>query len=302
MRSVCGVLLALALGLASAAAPVCEAELRRALPPVGVPDGVIAVELLAQAVQQAEPALRLWRRAPQPIPAGERGAEAARFVAGLGLLPEGWSLETHDLDAWAEMLARFAQLYRATPVVPTGGGREAMLADASQTLGSVSAALRPLAVFSVDRSDAVTFFAVIWNWTPRPRLLLLRPPPDLRLGDGRGDQRVVGVLERMSTCAVRLRNYAYAREDLAIRLFGQQGTAIVRVLGSEPADADLPTVFDSERVLDVFRFHDPALDGVRVLAVAVEGPSVGALAILQVIAALRTNIGLDGVFFHLTYP
>ncbi len=295
-------LLALVAGSVSWAAAVCEPQLRRALPLPGVHEGVIAVELLAAAVRQVEPALRPWRNPGAPIPAGERGAEAARFVASVGLLPSGWSLETHDLAAWQAMHDRFAAWYRATPATVQGAGREAMLADMVATLGAVSSALRPLAVFATGPADEVTFFAVIWNWTPQPRLLLFDPVPGLRLGEGRGDERAGDVLAAMSGCALRFERFAYAREDLALQLFGQQGESIFRVVASEPPGADVPDVFDADRLRDVFRFDDPALAGVRVLAGGVEGPSVGAGTVLRLLAAVRTNLTLDGVFFHTAFP
>ena len=295
-------ILALVAGAASWAAAVCEPELRRALPLPGVHEGVVAVELMAAAVRQVEPALRPWRTPSAPIPAGERGADAARFVASVGLLPSDWSLETHDLAAWQAMHDRFAAWYRATPTTVQGGGREAMLADMVATLAAVSAALRPLAVFATGPADEVTFFAVIWNWTPQPRLLLFDPAPGLHLGEGRGDDRAVDVLAAMSGCALRFERFAYAREDLALQLFGQQGESIFRVVASEPPEADVPAVFDADRLRDVFRFDDPALAGVRVLAGGVEGPSVGAGTVLRLLAAVRTNLTLDGVFFHTAFP
>ena len=285
-----------------AAAPVCEAELRRALPASDASDGVVAVELLAAAVRQVEPALRPWRDRSGPIPEGERGAAAARFLDGVGLLPRGWSLETHDLAAWQAMHERFAAWYRATPATVSGAGRQAMLADMAATLGAVSQALRPLAVFATEADERVTFFAVIWNWSPVPRLLLLAPPPDLRLGDGSGSAPAEPVLAAMSGCALRFTNYVYTHEDLAIQMFGQQGESVFRVLGSDPPDAQLPQVFEAERVLDVFRFSDPALAGVRALSGGVEGPSVGTGTILRLLVTVRTNINLDGIFFHTAFP
>jgi len=306
MRRLAGLAVVLALlataGWAAAADGVCEPQLRRALPLPGVSDGVVAVELLAEAVRQVEPALRPWRNPGAPIPAGERGAEAARFVASVGLLPDGWSLETHDLDAWQAMQARFAGWYRATPARVQGGGREGMLSDMAATLGAVSAALRPLVVFATGPGDAVTFFAVIWNWTPQPRLLLFEPAPGLRLGEGRGHERAEPVLAAMSGCALRFERFAYAPEDLAIGLFGQQGESIFRVVASDPPDAGLPAVFGAERLMDVFRFDDPALAGVRVLSGGVEGPSIGAGTVLRLLGAVRTNINLDGIFFHTAFP
>ncbi|TVR93406.1 MAG: hypothetical protein EA416_05165 [Trueperaceae bacterium] len=307
MRRLAGLVVVLALlagaaPWAAAADGVCEPQLRRALPLPGVSDGVVAVELLAAAVRQVEPALRPWRNPGAPIPAGERGAEAARFVASVGLLPDGWSLETHDLDAWQAMHARFAGWYRATPATVQGGNREGMLSDMVATLGAVSGALRPLVVFATGQGDEVTFFAVMWNWTPQPRLLLFEPAPGLRLGEGRGDERAEPVLAAMSGCALRFERFAYAPEDLAIGLFGQQGESIFRVVASDPPEAGLPAVFEAERLMDVFRFDDPALAGVRVLSGGVEGPSIGAGTVLRLLAVVRTNINLDGIFFHTAFP
>lgn len=295
-------LLALALGAGYATEPVCQLELRAALPRLGVPDGVVAVELMAAAVRQAEPALRPWRDRAGPIPDGEPGAAAARFLDGVGLLPRGWTPESHDVGAWQEMHDRFAGWYGATPATVGGGDRSQLVNDMARTLGSVSEALRPLAVFATGPDDEVTFFAVVWNWTPLPRLLLFAPPAGLALADGRGDARVEPVLAAMSGCALRFRHYVYAREDLAIQMFGQQGESVFRVLGSEPSAASLPSVFEAERVLDVFRFQEPRLAGVRVLAGGVEGPSVGVGTVLRLLAGVRTNIGVDGIFYYTAFP
>jgi hypothetical protein len=296
-------LAALALtAVAWAAGAVCEQELRRALPPGDSPDGVVAVELLAAAVRLVEPALQPWRHPGQPIPEGERGAEAARFLAGTGLLPPGWTPERHDVGAWQTMHDRFAAWYRARPARVEGGSRAAMVADMAYTLGEVSEALRPLAVFATGPEDEVTFFAVVWNWTPVPRLVLLRTPAGLYLGEGDGAERAAPVLAAMSNCALRFDGYVYAPEDLAIQLFGQQGESIFRVLGSDPPAADLPPVFEADRVLGVFTFDDPALAGVRALSGGVEGPSVSAATAVRLLATVRTNIGLDGIFFHTAFP
>ena len=295
-------LLAASMGAAAASESVCQVELRQALPRVDAPGGVVAVELLAAAVRLVEPAMRPWRQRSGPIPEGEPGARAARFLDGVALLPQGWSVEEHDLTAWQEMHDRFAHWYRATPASVNGGDRARMVDDMAATLGSVSGALRPLAVFGTGPQGEISFFVVVWNWTPVPRLLLLAPPAGLALAEGRGDARVEPVLAAMSGCALRFENYAYAPEEQAMQLFGQQGESVFRVLGSEPADADLPAVFDEDRLLGVFRFTDPALEGVSVLAGGVEGPSVGVGTILGLLAAVRTNMGIDGVFYHSAFP
>ncbi len=283
---------------ADSVAAVCEPQLRRAMPPGDSSAGVVAVELLAAAVRQVEPALRPWRGGQGPIPEGDRGAAAARFLEGVGLLPAGWSPETHDSADWQAMHEGFAAWYRARPAHVEGGSRDAMVRDMAATLASVSQALRPLAVFAIDAQQRVTFFAVAWNWTPRPRLVLLRTPPDLVLTDEGGAD---SVLSAMSGCALRFDAYVYAREDLAMAMFGQQGESVFRVLGSDPP-ADLPVLFGPDRVLGVFRFSDPALQGVDALSGGVEGPSIGMGTALRLLASVRTNLGLDGILYHTAFP
>jgi hypothetical protein len=306
-----GVLVLALLGIAAAQPGECLTELRGALPPAtaGNPgaaaggDAVVAVELLAAMVRLAEPALPELRRGSGPIAAGEPGGEAARFLHRRRMLPSGWTPETHDSAAWHAMLREFAARYRADAPAEVGVGREDMLRDAAATLESVSRQLRPLAVFATGDEDEVVFFAVVWNWTPVPRLLLMRPPPGLRLAEGRNSSdRAAPVLEAMSTCALRFSSFVYAGEELALRMFIQQGESTLRVLASEPPRGGWPLDVAPDRVIDVFLFEAPELDGVDVIAGAIEGPSIGIGTALAVIATARMNIGLDGILYHMAFP
>jgi hypothetical protein len=289
----------------------CLSELRGALPPASASnpgsasggDAVVAVELLAAMVRLAEPALPELRRGSGPIAAGEPGSEAARFLHRRRMLPSGWTPEAHDSAAWQAMLREFAGKYRAEAPAEVGVGREGMLRDAAATLESVSSQLRPLAVFATGDEDEVVFFAVVWNWTPVPRLLLMRPPPGLRLAEGRtSSDRAAPVLEAMSTCALRFTSFVYAGEELALRMFIQQGESTLRVLASEPRRDGWPLDVQPDRVIDVFLFEAPELDGVDVIAGAVEGPSIGIGTALAVIATARMNVGLDGILYHMAFP
>ena len=281
----------------------CLTQLRRALPTHDVSDAVMAVELLTQLVRITEPAFPALRGGAGPIAAGEEGAEAARFLHRRYLLPEGWTPDAHDDDAWREMLRSFAARYGAQAPALVGTNRVGMIGDVSRTMEVVSAALRPLAVFATGADDRVTFFAVLWNWTPAPRLIIMRPPEGLALGPGSTSrERAAPVLEAMSTCALRFESFVFAGEDVALRMFVQQGESIMRVLESEPPRSDWPQIITAERVVDAFRFADPSQDGLDAMSVAVEGPSIGVGTALAVLAAVRTNLGLDGIFYHLAFP
>jgi hypothetical protein len=258
-------------------------------------------------VRLVEPAFPASRGGEGPIASGQPGAEAARYLHERRLLPPAWSADAHDGAVWRAMLERFAAAYALTLPPPAlaraPGDRDGMLDDAARTLAAVSLSLRPLAVLAIGARDVVTFFAVVWNWTPSPRLIIVRTPDDLVLGPGRGpEERAAGVLAAMGTCALRFRAFVYAPEHVALRVFVAQGRSTMRVLASEPPRPGWPLPIPAERVLAAIRFDDPELEGLDVIAVAIEGPSLSVRTALTVMAYARTNLALDGFFYHLALP
>ena len=297
------VVLAAALTLSCAAAQVCADELRGSLPAAGTTPGQTAALLLARAVQAVEPAYPELRGGSGPVAGAGPAAGAVTWLHRRRLLPAGWSVEGHDAAAWAAMWERFADGYRVTlpPLVATDAA--AMVAEAAVALERVAAAVRPLPVFAVDGDDRVTFVAVIWNWTPQPRLLVVRPPAGLRLAPERASAAASApVLAPIGTCALRFGTFAYAREDLALRLFVAQGASTLRVMASDPPRADWPAVFQAEDVVDVLTFRSPAVAGVEALSVAIEGPAPGFGEVLPVLLQLRTNAGFGDVLRVLALP
>lgn len=284
--------------------PDCLPDLRLALPPGGVPDVAVALDLVAAAVRLTEPAFPAMRGGNGPIPQGEPGAASASYLHRRYLLPADFDPATFDDGAWRELLDTFARAYRARPPdTIVGGGRVGMIQDVAATLANVSAAVRPLAVFATGPDDSVTFFAVIWNWTIAPRLIILRPDEGLRLGGGSNStERAANVLAEMSTCVWRFRSFVYAHEDVALRMFVQQGQSVLRILASEPQRSGWPVEIPPDEVVAAFRFDHEALDGVDAIAVSIEGPSIGVGTAVSVLAQVRTNLGLNDLFHYLAIP
>ncbi len=303
MRSI---VLACLLALASGAwAQVCVDELRRALPDTDATPGQAAASLLARAVQLVEPALPPSRGGSGPIEGAGAAAAAVTYLHQRGLLPGGWTPEGHTPEGWAAMLDRFTGGYRVSAPAAGGADRETMLDEAARALEAVADAVRPLPVFAVDAQRRVTFFAVIWNWTPFPRLLLFRPPADLALaGDARtpSEEAAAPVLAALSGCALSFDRFVYADESAALRLFVAQGASTLRVLGSEPDAAGVPDEFGADDVVAALTFRAPQLDGVRVMSAAIEGPSPGFGSVLGVLLQVRTNVGLEGALRSLALP
>ncbi len=290
--------------LASVAfAQVCEPELRRALPGFGATPGQVAAALLARAVQLVEPALPASRGGSGPIEGAGAAADAVTYLHRRYLLPSGWTPDGHTAEHWAAMLARFASPYRVAAPAAGALDPDGMVLEAASALEAVAAAVRPLPVFAVDDTGQITFFAVIWNWTPFPRLLVFRPRDGVRLADAPESRDAARpVLDALSTCALDFDLYVYADEAVALRLFVAQGASTLRVLGVEPAASELPSSFGSDEVVDVITFRSPAMAGVEVASVAIDGPSPGVGDILFVLVRVRTNVGLDQALRSLALP
>lgn len=290
--------------LGSAAAQVCTDELRRALPGPDATLGQAAAALFAEAVRQIEPAWPGLRGGDGPVAGAGAAADAVTYLHRRRLLPEGWTPEDHTPEAWAAMWASFASKYRVTPPATTGADVATMVDEAARALELVADAVRPLPVFAVDGDGRVTLFVVLWNWTPYPRLLVFRVPAGTALGDGDGSEaRAAPVLAAVAGCALRFDGFVYASEDVALRLFVDQGgDSTLRLLGSEPLLVGTPSAFAGDDVVAVLRFEHPALASADVVSVAIEGPSLGVGAAFTVLANVRTNLGLDGVLRALALP
>lgn len=286
-----------------ATAQVCTSELQQALPGAGATPGQVAASLLARAVQLIEPALPPQRGGSGPIEGAGAAADAVTYLHQRRLLPDGWSPEGHTPAAWSAMLTRFVAPYREAPPPATGTDTRAMLSEAALALEIVADAVRPLPVFAVDADGRVTFFAVIWNWTPFPRLLVFRPHPEARLADaGSSREAAPPALEAMANCALRFEHFVYASEAAALQLFVAQGASTLLVMGSEPALDGLPRSFGPDEVIEVLTFRSPVMDGVEVASVSIEGPAPGFGAVLQVLLQVRTNAGVEAVMRSLALP
>jgi hypothetical protein len=292
------------LAIASIAnAQVCTAELQQALPGAGSTPGQVAAALLARAVQLIEPAMPPQRGGSGPIEGAGAAADAVTFLHQRRLLPDGWSPDGHTPAAWSTMLTRFVAPYRESAPPATGDDTRAMLREAALALEVVADAVRPLPVFAVDADGRVTFFAVIWNWTPFPRLLIFRPSEAARLAEaGKSREAAFAVLEAMGNCALRFEHFVYANEAVAMQLFVAQGTSTLLMMGSDPALDALPRSFPPDEVIEVLTFRSPVMDGVDVASVSIEGPAPGFGAVLQVLLQVRTNVGLEAAMRSLALP
>ncbi len=288
-----------------ASAQICQPELwsslssdARARPPTGID----AARLMKRAVDLVEPALPPLQGVRDiPLAEGHPDYQVVRFLAERKLLPEGWQEGAFDAASWGEMLDRFAAWYELPQAY--GTQRPAVTTDLvvqlSGLLNAVSATIRPAALLATDPNDhnRTTFWAIIWNWTVYPRLLVVKADPSMERSAPRD------VMPRLSNCAVSVSAYISAPEETAKSLFLTHNDSRMYVVASDPARSNRwPFEVPVGAELDAFVYRLPDLEGVKVYAAVFDGPDVGIVTLLGMMGRVRTNISPLALSRYLQTP
>lgn len=302
-RRLGAVLLFLALLAPVAYAQMCQQELTTSLTNLSLertPTGVDAARVLKRAVELVEPALPpLQHGAAVPVAPEDPAYAVAKYLVDRRLLPAGWQPGAIDGATWSAMLNSFLAWYRLPRVdvdAPATSGE--LIADLGGVLERVSDTIRPAALLATDpqRDDRTTFWAVIWNWTIYPRLLVVRPS-----GDDLAHPR--DVLPRLSNCAVNVEAYISAPQETAKSLFLTHNSSRMYVVASKPGSDELwPYEVRSGEELDAFVYSLPDLSGVDVYAAVFDGPSVGIGTLLGMLPRVRSNISPFSLGRYLQTP
>lgn len=297
--------LLVALLLSTAAAQVCRAELASALPDTALDrpaSGVDAALVLKRAVDLVEPALPVLR-AGGTVPLSEDavGYAAVRFLHQRRLLPQGWSEGELTTEAWSAMLGGFLAWYGLNGPPSTAPVTAAdVVDDVATVLERVAGTIRPAALLASDPSDGnkLKFWAIIWNWTVYPRLLVVRPDEGVELGN---DPRAV--LPNLGNCAVRVTNFVTAPQETAKRLFLTHNDSRMYIVASLPDRVGAwPLEIAAGAELDAFDFSLPELGAVNVYAAVFDGPEVGFGTILGLMTRVRTNMSPMAFLSHMQTP
>lgn len=295
-------LLLLAL-LQAAFAEVCRQELITSLPNLTLeraPTGIDAARALKRAVDLVEPALPPLRSNSEvPLDAADANYAAVRWLADRRLLPSGWQPTQLDGATWAAMLSAFLAWYQLPAVDPGAPATaEELVSDLSEVLQRVGSAIRPAALLATDpaQDGRTTFWAIIWNWSVYPRLLVVRPSGDAMAQPG-------DVLPRLSNCVVRISAYISAPQETAKSLFLTHNSSRMFVVASKPGQAgSWPYEVPAGEELGAFSYGLTDLAGVDVYAAVFDGPSVGIGTLLGMLPRVRTNISPLSLGHYLQTP
>ncbi len=289
------VLLFAVLSVAGAQPSICGDEFAEAASSTDGTPAHVATAVARVAFAALEPAFP-QRRAPR-----EWNDANATWLDRRGWLPGGWSETELTPDAWTELLAGLQRPYGVDPRGTSGATDPATLTDeAAVALQAGVDATRPLALIGTkpgDRED-VSFTAVLWNWTPFPRLLLFRPgDASVTISD---DGRPGEALARLGTCAWRPGAWMIAGEDaIADYYFGNVDSGI-RIVATDRSVERRDVPRGDER--SVLRFVWDGLGNAEVAAVEFTGPGPGVSQIASLLTKVRTNLGLFDVQRYLAFP
>lgn len=286
-----------------AGAQVCRSELVSSLHNTALErpaTGIDAALALKRAVELVEPALPPLRTGGAvPLPDTDLNFAAVRYLADRRLLPNTWQPDQIDAATWASMLSTFLSWYKLGPVQPGAPATVGdLVSDLSDVLTRVSYTIRPAALLATDPSNGgrTVFWAIIWNWTVYPRLLVLRPS-----GDAHAQPR--DVLPLLGNCAVAISAYISAPQDTATRLFLTHNTSRMYVVAGRPgAEASWPLEVPPGEELEAFVYRLPGLRGMDVYAAVFDGPSVGFGTLLGMLPRIRTNISPFNLGRYLETP
>lgn len=304
MRRLLVVLLLLA-ATSSAAAQICVSDLRGALTDLSTDrkaTGIDAALVLERAVRLVEPALPVMVRVSSlPLPKDSPAYPDVLYLAERRLLPGSWRPGSIDARTWQTMLDRFQSWYKVQPFTVHDPARVSdLLIDGATALERVSKAIRPAALIAFDPSDPkrIAFWAIIWNWTIYPRLIVLHPRSDVTLANG-----PEAVLKHMGNCAVHITSYVMAPATDAERLFLATNQSRMYVVGSVPSRGKAwPEKVPAGKDLETFAFQTSMVQGLDAYAAVFDGPEVGFTTVLGLLPKLRTNMSPTRFLSYMKTP
>lgn len=255
----------------------------------------VAVRALAATVQELEPALpRTRTEAALPQRADDGLTDAFRYLRERGLLPSTFDLDTFDAVAWQEGLDTFLASY-GLPGVQVGPARtpDDLRVDLERVVERVLAVVRPVALLAWEPHDdaRLAFVGVVWNWSPYPRLLVLRVPEDWSMHDG-----ARRLANRIVFCGRPVTDWVSASAPVARALFlAHADDAAMYLVGSEPETRAWPYRVERGDEVAVFAFEHPEVTDVAMFSAVFAGEPIGVLAFARIVPQVRTNLSPVGL-------
>lgn len=249
-----------------------------------------AVTLFANAVRGLEPALpRTTSVDDLPVPPEHPLHDDVRYLRERGLLPGSYHPDTFDVQGWRRMLDTFLRGYglpglRTAPSLAPA----AVAADLEHVVTLVQAVSRPVALLAWEPEDEqrLAFVGVVLNWSPYPRLLVMRPPDGWSMRDG-----ARALAGRISLCGVPVEDWVSASAPVAQALFVQHADdAPMYVVGSVPDVRGWPYRIEAGAEVAAFTFEHPEVADLELYSAVFVADPMSVLQVARLVPQVRTNL------------
>lgn len=262
----------------------------------------VALKAFAQAVRGLEPALPATRFGfDAPVPPEHPLHDAVRYLIARGLLPSSFHPDEFDAVRWQAMLEVFLRGY-GLPGISVGSAQTPadLQSDLDRVIERVLAVARPVALLAWEPEDEerLAFVGVVMNWSPYPRLLVMRPPDDWSMRDGARE-----LARRISFCGKPVVDWVSAPAPVAQALFVRHAQdAPMYVVGSEPEVRGWPYRIEGGEELAAFTFEHPEVADLVVYSAVFVADPMGLVQVAQLLPQVRTNLSLFALVQALQTP
>ena len=266
-----------------------------------VGEASLAYAALAEVVQQVEPTLPRVRHISGEAGTDDVGAEALRYLQERGLVDRSLEPSALDDERWQGVLDTILERYAVPTITARGWDTEtALAADVRALADRLLAVIRPVVLLAWDPQDEdrIAFVGLVLNWSPYPRLVVMRPPEDWTMRDGART-----LAERIRLCGVPVRDWVSAPAPVARALFVRHADgAPMYLVASDPERDGWPYRVPAGEEIAVFAFEHPEVVDVERFSAVFAAEPLGVLQIAQLVPQVRTNLSPVGLLRALQTP
>ena len=264
--------------------------------------GPVAVQAVADALRTLEPSLPRTRRIGGAVENLDDTVERdVRYLAERGLLPPAFDPTAFDESSWQVLVEALLAGYGLPPLhVEERLTAEALETDLDAVVSRILAVIRPVVLLAWDPEDEqrIAFVGLVLNWSPYPRLVVMRPPDGWTMRDG--GRELAG---RVTLCGVSVRDWVSAPAPVARALFFQHADdAPMYLVGSDPERDGWPYRVPTGEEVDVFAFEHPEVADLERFSAVFASEPLGIAQVVRLLPQVRTNLSPVGLLRAMQTP
>lgn len=263
--------------------------------------GSVVVRSVADTLRTLEPSLPRTRWLSRPEDASDALRSDVRYLAERGLLPSSFDPGAFDEASWRVLVEALLAGYGLPPVhVEERVTMATLAAEFDAVVSRILAVIRPVVLFAWDPEDdeRIAFIGLMLNWSPYPRLVVMRPPDGWTMRDG-----ARALAGRVTLCGAPVRDWVSAPAPVARALFVQHSEdAPMYLVGSDPDRDGWPYRVPAGEEIAVFAFEHPEVADLERFSAVFAAEPLGLVQVVRLLPQVRTNLSPMGFLRAMQTP